>query len=179
MIRIATESDAESIIEIRKGIILSENTTKFFLSSPNNIPVDVNKEQEKINTSQSKGNLNIVFEVDDQVIGFLVFYRFEQERLRHAGTLGMGIKEEYCNQGIGTKLIQDLLKWATKQNGLEKICLGVVSVNERAMKLYKRMGFAEEGRQRNQIKYEDGTYADDLLMAYYLGDKISTRNGRN
>lgn len=48
MIRSAEESDAEEIIDIRKEIILSEKTTKFFMSSPNEIPSNIDKEKEKV-----------------------------------------------------------------------------------------------------------------------------------
>ncbi|WP_419880525.1 N-acetyltransferase family protein [Peribacillus sp. B-H-3] len=168
MIRLAKEFDAEAIIGIRKEIILSKTTSKFFVSSPNEIPSNVNKEREKIRKSFEKSNLYIVFEVEGNVVGFLVFNRYEHERLKHAGSLGMGIREEYTNQGIGTKLIEFLFSWAKKQKSIEKICLEVVSVNERAIKVYRRLGFVEEGRQKNQIKYEDGSYGDDILMAYYL-----------
>ena len=168
MIRFAKEIDAESIIDIRKEIILLETTTKFFIVSPNKLPNDSNAEIEKIRKSNEKGNLYIVYEVDKKVVGFLIFNRYELERLRHAGTMGMGIREAYCNQGIGTKLIEFLISWAKEQKGLEKICLGVVSINDRAIKVYKRMGFVEEGRQRNQIKYEDGSYGDDVLMGFYI-----------
>ena len=34
--------------------------------------------------------------------------------------------------------------------------------------VYRRMGFVEEGRQRNPIKYEDGSYDDYILMVDYL-----------
>lgn len=168
MIRLAVHNDADSVVDIRKGIILSETTTKFFLSSPNDIPNNVEKEREKIRECTEKGNLYIVYEVEGEIVGFLVFSRYEKARLSHTGSMEMGIKEKYCNQGIGTVLINYLLSWAQKQNGLEKICLGVVSINDRAIRVYRRMGFVEEGRQKNQIKYEDGSYADDVLMAYYI-----------
>ncbi|HDR4705709.1 TPA: GNAT family N-acetyltransferase [Bacillus paranthracis] len=168
MIRLAKEIDAESIIDIRKEIILSKTTTKFFIVSPNKLPNDIDAEKEKIRKSNEKGNLYIVYEVDKKVVGFLIFNRYELDRLRHAGTMGMGIKEAYCNQGIGTELIEFLISWAKRQEGLEKVCLGVVSINDRAIKVYKRMGFVEEGRQRNQIKYEDGSYGDDVLMGFYI-----------
>ncbi|HHT7187284.1 TPA: N-acetyltransferase family protein [Bacillus cereus] len=168
MIRLAKEIDAESIMDIRKEIILSKTTTKFFIMSPNKIPNDIDAEREKIRKSNEKGNLSIVYEVDGEVVGFLAFNRYELDRLRHAGTMGMGIKEAYCNQGIGTKLIEFLIRWAKGQEGLEKICLGVVSINDRAIKVYKRMGFVEEGRQRKQIKYEDGSYGDDVWMGLYI-----------
>ncbi|HHK5614563.1 TPA: N-acetyltransferase family protein [Bacillus paranthracis] len=168
MIRLAKEIDAESIIDIRKEIILSKTTTKFFIVSPNKLQNDIDAEKEKIWKSNEKGNLYIVYEVDKKVVGFLIFNRYELDRLRHAGTMGMGIREAYCNQGIGTELIEFLISWAKGQEGLEKVCLGVVSINDRAIKVYKRMGFVEEGRQRKQIKYEDGSYGDDVLMGFYI-----------
>lgn len=69
------------------------------------------------------------------MVGFLVFNRYKQERLKHVGMMGIGIREEYCNQGIGTKLIKFLMNWAKRQRNLEKICLEVVSVNDRAIKV--------------------------------------------
>lgn len=167
-IRLAKESDAESVIDIRKEIILSNATTKFFVSSTSELPSNVQREKEKIRKSVDEGNLYIVFEIEDKVVGFLVFKRYERERLKHVGTMGMGIREEYTNQRIGSRMIEFLIDWAKGRKDLEKICLNVISVNERAIKVYKRIGFIEEGRQRNQIKYEDGSYGDDILMAYYL-----------
>lgn len=46
MIRLAKKSDAESIIEIKKEIILSKTTSKFLKTSPNKITNNVNKERE-------------------------------------------------------------------------------------------------------------------------------------
>ena len=114
MIRLVKETDAEAIMNIRKEIILSETTTKFFIVSPKKLPNDMNAEREKIRKSNEKGNLYIVYEVDGKVVGFLIFNRYELERLQHAGTMGMGIKEAYCNQGIGTKLIEFLISWAKR-----------------------------------------------------------------
>lgn len=70
MIRLAKEVDAESIMDIRKEIILSETTTKFFVVSPNKLPNDIDLEREKIRKSSEKGNLYIVYEVDSKVVGF-------------------------------------------------------------------------------------------------------------
>ncbi|MFB6467040.1 GNAT family N-acetyltransferase [Cytobacillus sp. Hz8] len=168
MIRLANESDAEVIVNLRKEIILSEETTKFFASSKMELPQNDSKLREQIKHSNRKGNLIIVAEMDGEVVGYLVFTRNEKVRLRHTGTMGVGIREEHCNQGIGTELIEFLIDWARKQNNLEKICLFVTSINDRAIKVYKRIGFIEEGRQKNQIKYEDGSYGDDIFMAYYM-----------
>ncbi len=47
MIRLVKETDAEAIMNIRKEIILSETTTKFFIVSPKKLPNDMNAEREK------------------------------------------------------------------------------------------------------------------------------------
>ena len=47
MIRLAKEVDAESIMDIRKEIILSETTTKFFIVSPNKLPNDIDSEEKR------------------------------------------------------------------------------------------------------------------------------------
>jgi ribosomal protein S18 acetylase RimI-like enzyme len=48
---------------------------------------------------------------------------------------------------------------------LEKIKLSVIATNERAIGLYKRFGFQEEGRRLRELKYSNGSYADTILMA--------------
>lgn len=168
MIRFANKEDAEAILTIKNEITLSPDTTKFFISSPFELTGTIEEEQEKIERSLEKKNLYIVYETAGEVVGFLVFNRYQFHRLQHAGSMGMGIAEAYTNQGIGSKMIEHLIAWAKRQENLEKICLGVVAVNERAISVYKRFGFVEEGRQKNQIKYEDGTYSDDIMMAYTL-----------
>lgn len=79
-----------------------------------------------------------------------------------------GLERRTVIKALVQKLIEFLISWAKGQKGLEKICLGVVSINDRAIKVYKRMGFVEEGRQIKQIKYEDGSYGDDVLMGLYI-----------
>ena len=36
--------------------------------------------------------------------------------------------------------------------------------NTRAVELYRRLGFEEEGRRVREYKLADGTYRDDLLL---------------
>lgn len=69
----------------------------------------------------------------------------------------------YWNQGYGTDALKVLLRFVFYQLNLHKISLQVLSFNERAQKVYKRLGFIEEGRLR-QERYVDGTYYDLLVM---------------
>ncbi|WP_445323078.1 hypothetical protein [Psychrobacillus sp. FSL K6-2836] len=50
----------------------------------------------------------------------MLFNRFAKKRLNHAGSIGIGVTDEYTNQGIDTKLIEFIINWAKKQNNLKK-----------------------------------------------------------
>lgn len=56
-----------------------------------------------------------------------------------------------------------------KSQGYEQAELTVVGGNERAIHLYESFGFTEYGRLKNANKYDDGTYADDILMVKTFG----------
>lgn len=71
--------------------------------------------------------------------------------------------KEYQNQGYGTDALKVLLRFIFDQLNLHKVALKVLSFNERAQKVYKRLGFVEEGRLR-QERYIDGCYHDMLVM---------------
>jgi RimJ/RimL family protein N-acetyltransferase len=51
---------------------------------------------------------------------------------------------------------------------LLKLGLRVLSTNQHAIGLYRRHGFVEEGRLRDEIRLPDGSYADDVWMALAL-----------
>jgi RimJ/RimL family protein N-acetyltransferase len=82
---------------------------------------------------------------------------------RHCGTLGIGLVDGHRGQGLGTALLRTTLAAALAQ-GLTRIALAVRADNERARRLYEKIGFVHEGRLRNHMLV-DGVYYDTLLMA--------------
>jgi RimJ/RimL family protein N-acetyltransferase len=62
--------------------------------------------------------------------------------------LGIDIISKYQGQGYGTETIHWVLEWAFKSAGLHRVELTVLGWNEGARRLYKRVGFVEEGRKR-------------------------------
>src|ERR1700674_2530281 len=78
--------------------------------------------------------------------------------------LGIMIGEaEYRSQGYGTDSMLTLLRFAFYQMNLNKVALGVFEINLRAMAVYKKCGFVEEGRGREEY-YQDGRYIDVVRM---------------
>ena len=90
---------------------------------------------------------NIIFRVmllDDEVIGYYSFQKvFDEGYINN-----IAIKREYQSKGYGTKLFEDLIERAHKFE-VNALTLEVEVDNDRAIKLYKKFGFQEEGRRKN------------------------------
>lgn len=105
---------------------------------------------------------------DQRVVGWCDILRNEREGTRHSGHLGMGILPEYRGMKIGTRLISETIADAISK-GITRIDLEVFSSNTRAIALYHRMGFVEEGRKR-RARFLDGLYDDNVVMALFAPD---------
>jgi RimJ/RimL family protein N-acetyltransferase len=99
---------------------------------------------------------------DEQVVGWCDITFGELEAQRHVGHLGIGVLPEYRGQGLGKELMQRALDDAFSK-GIERVELGVFASNARATALYRRFGFALEGRKRRAWCCE-GRYEDMLVM---------------
>jgi putative acetyltransferase len=85
-------------------------------------------------------------------------------RRRHAMSLGISVAGEAQGQGVGSLLMQAMCDYADRWMGVLRIELTVYADNDRAIALYRRFGFAVEGRHRGYA-LRDGHYADVLAMA--------------
>ncbi len=164
-IRPAIIGDASHIIEHTR-IVIKEST--FMLTAPEEFNPTLEKQEQWIRDHLSDGNYLLIAEKDEKIIAVLDFHRSKRSRLSHLGYFSISIQEAYCNMGIGRKLIEELLSWAKQRNDLEKVCLEVFSHNERAIHLYKKLGFIEEGRKVKFVKFTEDFYADEILMYQFV-----------
>ena len=68
--------------------------------------------------------------------------------------MGIVISKEYQNLGYGNQAIKNLIKIARNSLKLKKIILEVLSLNERAIKLYLSLGFLNVGCMLKHYKYK-------------------------
>ncbi len=85
------------------------------------------------------------------------------DRVAHRCSMGIAMYLKYAGQGIGALFMEELMKQA-RACGYEIMELEVVEGNERAMRLYKKMGFEVIGLRKRAIRYRDGSYAGEYLM---------------
>lgn len=80
----------------------------------------------------------------------------------------MGILKEWRSQGIGSALLEGLIGWAKSAPQIEKIGLQVLANNERAIGLYKKFGFQQEGYSPKEVKIGPNEYLDYLHMGLFV-----------
>jgi putative acetyltransferase len=102
----------------------------------------------------------------EQIIASATLHFNSMEALQHKGCLAITVHDDYQNIGIGTALLQYLIEIA-KSRGLKKVWLTVNVDNERALNLYRKLGFMVEGTLRKETCYE-GRYTDEFHMALFL-----------
>ncbi|MEM9064911.1 MAG: GNAT family protein [Planctomycetota bacterium] len=107
-----------------------------------------------------------IIEVDgeEQLIGEISFRTLGRRRANHRGMFGISVAAAYQGRGIGRAMIQHLLDWACKHPTIEIVALGCYAENTRAQKLYREIGFVEEGRAVDMFKTGPGEYHDDVIM---------------
>jgi putative acetyltransferase len=106
-----------------------------------------------------------VAETEGAVIG-LAGLNVGKGRLRHSGYVFLFVAREYHGQGVGTRLMETLLDLADRWLLLRRVELTVVAENERAWRLYERLGFEKEGLRKLSV-ISQGEIKDEWLMARY------------
>lgn len=165
-LRQARPEDAAAILALKQSIL---RPGIYDALLPEEYSFDVEQEGLWIeHCLSSNSNFMAVAEVSGVLAGMLFFQTSNELRCNHWGEFGMGITEAFRGKGIGTALLDTLFKWAEKHPRVEKICLRVFDANPKAVKLYKQLGFEEEGRLRNCLRLGNGLYSDAILMAKFV-----------
>lgn len=98
----------------------------------------------------------------DEMIGTVSLNRVNN--IHREATLGIFIgNKEYWNNAYGTEAIRLILDYGFNYMNLHSVKLSLLSFNERALKCYKKCGFKEAGRLREN-RYINGKYYDTIYM---------------
>ena len=122
--------------------------------------------QEFVSENIAKKIPQVVAKEGTKVVGWCDIQPGWHHTLRHCGSLGMGILPSHRGQGLGEALFRACLLLA-KEAGITRVELEARSDNEAALRLYRRLGFLQEGiKQRGMLV--DGEYKDTTAMALLL-----------
>ncbi len=166
ILRCAEEADAEILLEYIKVV---SGETRFLMCDSDEIRFTLEQEKAFINShNESEKKLLILAFVDGEYAGNCsLMGKASSRRNAHRAGIGIALYQKYTGQGIGKIMLEKLISEA-KKAGFEQCELTVIEGNERAYKLYDKLGFRECGRIPRANKYSDGTYADDIHMVLEL-----------
>jgi ribosomal-protein-alanine N-acetyltransferase len=102
---------------------------------------------------------------DGEVLGFAIF----QQVLDEATLMNIAVRPDYQGRGGARLLLQAVLEALTVQ-AVQRCLLEVRCSNKRAIELYRRFGFVEDGIRKNYYPLASGR-EDALLMSCKLVSK--------
>ena len=118
----------------------------------------------------------LVAESDGDVVGNAGLHSMGRTaRRRHAGYIGMAVRDDWHGRGVGTALMTALVDLADNWIGYHRLELTVYTDNAAAFSLYRKFGFETEGTLRDYA-YRDGRYVDAYTMAR-LRTAADTKDG--
>ena len=171
-IRCAQPDDAANLLTYIRSVA---QETGFFVIQPDEFPLTDEQERQWIQEHLDRpGTLALVAEAAGEIIGSLSFENGPFKRTSHTGTFGVSIRRDWRGKGVGTAMLEVLLEWAETPPHIEKVELSVFSSNADAIRLYRRLGFLEEGRRAKAIRLAPGEYVDEVLMGRFVKPGLAT-----
>ena len=155
-IRAAEPADYLAVHRILSGPLAQRNTLQLVYQS-----ADVWKKRIE---QPPDGHYNLLVCAGDEVVGHLGLSTTARPRRRHAGQLGMAVRDDWQGRGAGSALMRAAIQMADNWLNLSRLELEVFADNRPAIRLYQKFGFEVEGTLK-QFGLRDGVFEDALAMA--------------
>ncbi len=147
----------------------------FVLASPESVQKRTVKDEEAWVRSfnESPDSALFLVEIDGKIAGLSEVNRSSGPKIHHRGNIGISIRKEFWNRGIGHILFDEMIAFAAETDCVQ-LELGVLDNNPRARHLYEKKGFIYCGRIPKAVRQRDGSFADELMMVRIVksGDRI-------
>lgn len=161
----AKACDAEAILA-HLNIVGRETDNLTF--GAEGFPMSAEQERELLAAQENAENwAMLVAKAEGQIIGLANFRGLPRERMKHRGEMAISVCRAAWGQGVGSALMEAVIRFARENAHAEIISLEVRSDNARAIRLYERFGFVKIGHYPGFFKI-DGQYVDFDLMNLYL-----------
>ena len=156
--------DAEQLLEhMRK----TSEETEFMSRYPEEITVSVEAQARFLQMIENDmDNFMLAAYIENRMVGNAGVTRVRDNiKYRHRANFGISLQEEVCGLGLGTIMLNEILKTA-RQTSIEQLELSVFADNLRAIHLYEKIGFTQVGIMPRAYRLKDGSYHDEIQMVY-------------
>src|SRR5262245_627161 len=163
-IRVATSSDAAALLALKRTL---DHETSFMLLEPDERKTAVAEAIEELRAIVARANSVVLVAVaDGEPVGYIQATGGAFRRNRHTAHVVIGVRRSHTSEGIGGRLLGELARWA-RSAGVLRLELTVMTSNERAVRLYRKLGYRVEGTRRAALLVE-GELVDEFWMARVL-----------
>ncbi|WP_245628067.1 GNAT family N-acetyltransferase [Shouchella shacheensis] len=162
IIRTIEKKDAELFLRLQRQL---DEETAFMLYEPGERKTTVRGQRKIIRNVLLSTNSTIIVAENraGRLVGYIGIFGSQLTRIRHVGYITIGILNACCNQGLGRMFLAHGEQFA-KSVCISRLELTVMAENRRAIHLYHKVGFQEEGRRERSL-YVNGKWEDELYMA--------------
>ncbi len=166
VIRNGIEPDGKEVFEVFNR---THAQTDFLLSYPDENSFDPEQEARFLaEKTMSPDEAELVAVVDGRIAGTAGIEAVGKKyKLKHRAELGIGILEEYWGLGLGRALTEACIQFA-RDAGYHQLELNVVAENDRALSLYRSLGFVEFGRNPGGFNSRASGYQELVYMLLKL-----------
>ncbi len=140
-------------------------------------PLDAAQVEEHLKQTAAAGDLvfKAVERESGQAVGHIELRSIEREH-RKARIARVLVGAENRGRGIGTQMMEAVLRIGFEQLGLHRMELGVYDFNTAAIACYEKVGFKKEGLLRDVTRMGEGYWS--LWTMSILEDEWRARNPR-
>ncbi len=123
------------------------------------------KDLEEIGTVRTTTEIWFMIETlaGGRTIGSTRFKKIDHKNRNAEFSIVIG-ETEYWGRGLGTEAVRLLVNYGFEQLNLHRVSSEVFAFNERSLKMHRKLGFREEGRQR-EAWFKNGRFHDWVLFA--------------
>ena len=166
VLRNGTEEDGQAALDV---FVLTHGQTDYLLTYPDENGFTAEQEAAFLKEkTESPREIEILAEVGGTAAGLAGIESLgDKYKICHRAELGISIDEAFWGLGIGTALLEACIECAEKA-GYEQLELSAVAANERAVRLYKKAGFIEYGRNPKGFRSRFCGYQEVVLMRLEL-----------
>ncbi|MDO4292414.1 MAG: GNAT family N-acetyltransferase [Eubacteriales bacterium] len=166
VIRNPKEEDAEAMLQMLYTLAAE---TEFTIRYPEEC--DYTLEEERHILAQNNASAHqamLICEVEGEIAGSCMVSVCTRIKTRHRASVAIGLVQKYWNQGIGTKMFQEMIRIAEGFSEVSQIELAFIEGNTRAQRLYEKQGFRIVGVYPNATRLKDGTLLHEYIMIKQL-----------
>jgi len=136
------EADAEAMAAYVPAVGAESD---FLTFGPGEWEPTVEEERDMVARLEERGvSLMLKGEVDGELIGLASAERSSRPRLVHQAQIGMSVRRSWWGRGAGRAMMDAVIDWARLER-VRHLRLMVRTDNDRALRLYRGLGFEVEG----------------------------------